>query len=108
MKIKLFETVDDKFAKLGFVKTHESDFVVCYERTDSKFGYVQCLELCHKRTGKHMISSFQKGTNRDGFNNSVGLQMREAKLCLKKMKQKGWRDDDDDLCKLPICRETYL
>lgn len=91
MKIKLFKTVDDKFAKLGFVKTHESDLVVCYERMDSKFAYVWCLELCHKQTGKHLISSFQKGTNRDGFNNSVGLPMYEAKLCLKKMKQKGWK-----------------
>lgn len=89
--MKLFKTTDERFQELGLKKTHESDLCVTYEKYNEEYNYTQIIELGHKASGYHLISSYVKGTNTDGFNDCVGLTMLEAKLCLKKMKSKGWK-----------------
>lgn len=89
MKIKLFESVDSKLAKIGFIKVEEGAFGVSYERKNPNYGYTQCLDLYHKANGRHIMSSYEKGCNKNGFNNSVGLTAYEARLAVKKMAQLG-------------------
>lgn len=89
--MKLFKSIDEKFAEIGLVKVKENEFSADYER-QSKFGYTQCVDLVKKASGKHIIQSYEKGINRDGFNNCVGLTMYEARLCMKKMKQMGLKE----------------
>ena len=52
-----------------------------YERYNEKFGYDEIIEISFKniRDGYKgiQISSYQKGCNADGFNNSVGLRRNE-------------------------------
>ena len=90
--------VDKQLEKIGFIKLHgedeeESKYGVCYSRKD-KHGFTQRLDICHKKSGRHLIMSYQEGVNSDNFNNSVGLTYKETKLAMKKyrqMKRKyGW------------------
>lgn len=89
--MNFFKSVDEKFAEIGLVKVEESDYVASYERK-TKFGYTQCVDLVHKASGFHLIQSYEKGVNTDGFSNAVGMNMYEVRLCLKKMKQMGWKE----------------
>lgn len=90
MKLKLFKSIDEKFAGIGLMKVKENEFGASYERK-TKFGYTQCVDLVNKASGFHLIQSYEEGVNKDGFNNCVGLNMYEVRLCLKKMKQMGWK-----------------
>lgn len=94
MELKNFfgKNIDDKFMEIGFEKVSENLFCTVYERNDEKYRYVQCIELVIKSSGFHIMHSYQKDINSDGFNNSVGLTMYEAKLCRVKMKQMGMRE----------------
>jgi hypothetical protein len=83
----IFKTIDEKLKAIGFNKVDEDNYIVQYERKNEKYNYIQCLDLMSKNTGKHLISSYQKDINKDGFNNSVGLTMYESKLAIKKMRQ---------------------
>lgn len=83
--------IDKKFQELGFEKTHESDLCVTYEKFNEEYNYTQIIELGYKASGYHLIHSYVKNVNSEGFNNGVGLTMLESKLCLKKMKSKGWK-----------------
>lgn len=89
--MKLFKTIDEKLYEIGFVKVNEDEFGAEYERKNNKYGYVQALDLSHKANGNHIIQSYQKDVNKDGFNNVVGLTVYEAKLVLRKMKDMGFR-----------------
>lgn len=89
--MKLFKTTDERFAEIGFTKVKENQYSANYERK-SKFGYTQCVYLVHKASGLHIIQSYEKCVNKDGFNNCVGLSMYEAKLCRRKMKQMGMKE----------------
>lgn len=88
--MKVFKSTDEKFAEIGLTKVGENKFGAYYERK-TRFGYTQCVDLICKASGFHLIQSYEKGVNRDGFSNSVGLNMYEARLCLKKMKEMGWK-----------------
>ena len=88
-----FKTIDDKFADIGFKKIEETTFYVTYERVNHKYNYTQKLVLSRKVNGRHLIQSYDPNLFDDKFtgNIGVGLTMYEAKLCVKKMKQKGWK-----------------
>lgn len=93
----MFESVDKKLRKIGFVKVYEDrgngryvsedEYGVSYERQIEKHGYTQVLDIRHKESGKHLIQSYQKDVNTDGFNNTVGLTYEEMKLAMKKYRQ---------------------
>ena len=93
------KNIDDKFAEIGFEKVSESPFCAVYERNVERYRYVQCIELDTKTSGFHLMHSYQKDINSDGFNNSVGLTMYEARLCRLKMKQMGMREKKGNRCK---------
>lgn len=87
----LFKTTDKQFEELGFVKMEENKYGARYERWNNKFKYTHVIELMHKASGRHIIQSydFESTTEHGGIN--VGLSMKEAKLCFKKMREMGWK-----------------
>lgn len=87
--MKLFKTVDEKLADIGFIKDEESELCVNYKKNIDGYGYVQILEIQHKASGIHTIHSYEEGVNKDGHNNSVGLSLYAAKLALKKARKMG-------------------
>ena len=92
--MKFFTTIDEKFSKIGFIKIEENEYAVTYTRGNDKYGYCQELELLHKKNGRHIVQSCDKDlmdSKRIG-NTCVGLTMYEMKLCIKKMKQMGWKE----------------
>lgn len=92
--MKLFKTVDEKFKEIGFKKIEENDYIVRYQRYNKKFGYIQTLDLLHKASGRHIVQSVDENLpDIKGIGNTcVGLTMYEMKLCIKKMKQMGWKE----------------
>lgn len=91
--MKLFKTVDEKFKEIGFVKINENKYGVHYRRNNKNYSYVQTLYLLHKKSGKHIVQSYDENLmDTKGIGNTcVGLTMYEMKLCIKKMKQMGWK-----------------
>lgn len=93
--MKLFKSIDDKLKDLGFEKVveegeTEDDLGTCYRRVVPINGgdiYVHRLDILHKASGKHLIQSYEEGTNSDGFNNTVGLTYEITKLAMKKYRQ---------------------
>lgn len=94
--MKIFRTVDRKFEEIGFIKVKEDKYGVTYERKIEKHNYTQTLALVHKASGRHIIQSYdaQLFDKKKIGNTGVGLTMYEAKLCVKKMKQMGWKAKD--------------
>jgi hypothetical protein len=91
--MKFFKTVDEKFEEIGFRKIEESFYGATYVRYSAEFKYTQILDLVHKSSGRHLIQSYDRDlmdTKKIG-NTCVGLSMYETKLCIKKMKQMGWK-----------------
>ena len=91
--MKLFKTVDEKFEEIGFTKVDESEYGATYHRLNTEYGYTQCLDLMHKASGRHIVQSYDRNLMDDKKigNTCVGLTMYEMKLCIKKMKQMGWK-----------------
>lgn len=94
--MKLFKSIDEKFAEIGFVKEKEDYYGATYKRKIEKYNYTQTLDLVHKVSGRHIIQSYDEElTDQKKVGNTcVGLTMYEAKLCVKKMKQMGWKVKD--------------
>lgn len=91
--MKLFKTVDEKFAEIGFVKVEENEYGATYKRKVNEYDYTHTLALLHKANGRHLIQSYDADLmdEKKIGNTGVGLTMYEAKLCVKKMKQMGWK-----------------
>lgn len=91
--MRIFKTVDEKFAEIGFTKVEEGDSFVTYERDVKEYGYKQVLHLQEKISGRHLIQSYDPELFDEKMigNTGVGLTMYEVKLCVKKMRQKGWK-----------------
>lgn len=87
--MKLFKSVDDKLAEIGFNKTSEDKHGVTYERYNTKFNYLQCVDILYKASGRHILQSYDKELidEKKVGNTCVGLTGYEMKLFLKKMKQ---------------------
>jgi hypothetical protein len=91
--MKLFKTIDDKFAEIGFVKIEECIYFARYQRYNKEYKFTQSLDLCKKSNGRHIVQSYDDELNdQKGIGSTcVGLTMYEMKLCIKKMKQMGWK-----------------
>ena len=76
--------IDKKIKKLGFQKEKEDKYGVVYIRKDEKYGFTQCVHILHKQSGEHIIQSYEINVNKDGYNNCVGMTLKEMKLFLKK------------------------
>mgnify|MGYP004654171891 CR=1 FL=1 len=89
--MKLFKSVDDKLAAIGFVKIKEDKYGVRYERKNSKYNFIQSVDILHKASGRHILQSYDNKLmdQKKIGNTCVGLTGYEMKLFLKKMKQIG-------------------
>ena len=90
--MKLFKTVDEKFAEIGFVKVNENEYLVHYQRQNDVYNYVHTLCLCHKSSGRHIVQSYDKDLMdaKSIGNTCVGLSYYEMNLVLKKMRNLGY------------------
>lgn len=91
--MKLFKTVDEKFKEIGFEKVEDNGYIVHYQRQNDEYNYIHALCICHKASGRHIVQSYDENLlDIKGIGNTcVGLTMYEMKLCIKKMKEKGWK-----------------
>lgn len=88
--MKLFKDTDEKFMDLGFTKVKEDEFGASYEKLVTKYGYTHVIDILHKASGRHLIQSYQKGVNAEGFSHNVGMSISETRLALKKAKEMGY------------------
>lgn len=90
--MKLFKSVDEKFADIGFVKVADNDYYVAYAREMPDEDFTHRLDIVRKATGRHLVQSYDKNAfDSDNVGNlCVGLTAYEMKLAMKKMRQKGW------------------
>lgn len=90
--MKIFKNIDEKFKDIGFKKVTDDQYAVTYERYNGKGKYIQVLDICHKKNGRHIIQSYDKDLydRKEIGNTGVGLTYYETKLALKKMKKKKW------------------
>lgn len=85
------DRIDNKLLKLNLFKVMNNDTAVIYERYDERHNFTQVIAIEHKASGNHIIQSYEKGCNKDGFNNVVGLTFEEIKLLNKKIKRLHWK-----------------
>lgn len=90
--MRLFATIDEKFAALGYTKMEDTKFMVRYEKKADGFKHTKRIDICHKYSGRHIVQSYDPnlGDTKNIGNTCVGLTYKELKLCMKKMKEKGW------------------
>lgn len=91
--MKLFKSTDEKLKEIGFEKIQDDNYGVTYERFNMRYNYTQVLTIVHKKSGNHIIQSYDKNLfDSKGIGNTcVGLTYRETKLIMKKIKEKGWK-----------------
>lgn len=92
----LFRIADKKLAEIGFIKVEENDTMTMFHRVNKKLGYTQYLALIRGEGGQHIALSYDHGlrNRRDRIgNNADGLTMYEMKLCIRKMREFGWKID---------------
>lgn len=89
--MKLFKTVDEKLADIGFTKVSENKYGVEYKRKDNAHNFTQIVSILHKKSGRHILQSYEPDlTDEKKIGNTcVGLTGYEMNLFLKKMKQLG-------------------
>ena len=67
-----------------------------FHRVNKKLGYTQHLALSRGEGGRHIALSYDHGLRdrRDyARDNADGLTMYEMKLCVRKMRELGWKMD---------------
>lgn len=87
--MKLFKTVDEKLAEIGFAKEKEDKYGCVYIRKDKEYNFTQKVAIGRKKSGRHILQSYDPdlGDNEGIGNTCVRLTGYEMKLFLKKMKQ---------------------
>lgn len=90
--MRLFATIDEKFAALGYTKKKDDKFMVRYEKKADGFKYIKRIDILCKSSGNHIVQNYDPnlGDEKNIGNTCVGLTYKELKLCMKKMKEKGW------------------
>lgn len=56
--MKLFKTVDEKLAEIGFTKEKEDKYGCEYKRKDKKYNFTQKVDILHKKSGRHILQSY--------------------------------------------------
>lgn len=93
--MKLFKTVDEKLAEIGFVKEEEDKYGCVYKRKDKEYNFTQKVFI------GHILQSYDPdlGDDKGIGNTCVGLTGYEMKLFIKKMKQlKMYAGKEDTKC----------
>ena len=86
----LNKIADKGFQRLGYEKAEDDECLVSYEIYDIKYHFTKCIDVCYKSSGRHLIQSYQKRINLDGYNRTVGMTGIETLLIFLKMLGKGW------------------
>ncbi len=81
------DRIDKKLSKLGFNRIEDTYQYISYEKFIKEYGYTHCIEIFYKSNGNHLIHSYQKGVNKDGYNNSVAIPVNVLKLIYKKYRK---------------------
>lgn len=97
--LKIFKSVDEKLAEIGFIKKGENNFYCEYERFNKAHNYVHKVSIRRRKSGNHILRSYDPAlvvlrsydpalfdTEKIG-NTCVGLTEYEMKLFHKKMKK---------------------
>ena len=89
--MRIFKSVDDKLADIGFIKVRENKYGVTYKRYNTKYNYWQRVDIWHKVSGRHILQSYDENTmdEKKIGNTCVGLTGYEMSLFVKKMKKLG-------------------
>lgn len=92
MKLSMFQSPDEKLRAIGFNKVDDNEYGVHYERLIAEYGFTQVLSILHKKSGRHIVQSYDKDLvdSKNIGNTGVGLTYYEMKLAMRKMKEKGW------------------
>lgn len=91
----IFKKADKEFERLGYVKTCDSDYIVSYEK-EVESNVFKVIDIGHKKSGFHLIQCYQKDyLTPEGYSIMFGLTFYEAKLALKKAREKGWKVKKD-------------
>ena len=87
--LKLFKSIDEKLADIGFVKIRETKKLCEYERFNEEFDFMHRVSISYKKSGRHILQSNDPELFDDKKigNSCVGLTLNEMKLFYKKMKQ---------------------
>lgn len=84
--MKLFKSIDEKLAACGYIKTREDKWICSYKRYNETLGFQQNVDLIHKRSGLHILQSYDpKLSDPEGIGSTcVGVSYQSLKLFMKK------------------------
>lgn len=91
--MKLFKTVDEKLSDIGFAKMNgvdsENEYGVSYRRFNTKYNYMQRLDIVHKASGRHLIMSYDEDHPKHDLTSNyvVGLTYEEILLAIRKYRE---------------------
>lgn len=83
----IFKNPDIVFKDLGFTKMSENEYRAVYAYPIVTKGFTHVIEITHRTSGYHAISSYNNCMNSDGHHNSVVMSVPETKAAIKKLKQ---------------------
>lgn len=91
----LFRIADKKLAEIRFIKVEDHSAIVTYRRVNKKLGYTQCLKFLRK-ADSHVVQSYdcELHDRKRAGNMCVGLTAYEMELCIRKMRELGWKIDE--------------
>lgn len=93
--MKIFKSIDDKIADLGFTISDKSEYGITYVRHNDKFGYTQKVRLQHKQSGRPILQSYDPDLedSKGVGNTCIGISYDELKVFMKKFRKllREWR-----------------
>ena len=82
--MKLFKTVDEKFEEIGYTKISEHHLEGVKYKRKLENGDTQIISIRYGFGGEHSVIKSIGQTNN-------AITVYEMKLCIKKIKQMGWK-----------------
>ena len=87
--MKIFKTIDEKFAEIGFIKVKEDKHGISYTRYNKKYNFTQCLDILYKEYGANIIQSYDLNL-KVGYEKNK-MQNKQKYKRLQKMKKNNKR-----------------
>lgn len=85
----MLNIADRKISKLGFTKVQENKYGARYERYNTTYEYTQAVALVRKKSGNHILQSYDVESSDTKGSYCVGLTYEELKWFTRKMKELG-------------------
>lgn len=86
MKKILNKWIDKQFYKIGWNKVEETDYYVLYEKYEPKHNYTRKIDISHKKSGNHTISSYFDKETGNLYAYCIGLNFKESLLSTLRLK----------------------